>query len=219
MRENGGKAVSDELQRALADLLEVGWQSIVAYRAAADVVRHPRIEAALNRLRLDHERHVQELEAVLAQRRHHPEVERARAGPSNDQGAGDTKEDARANENDVEAGTRIAELSGVWQEVRCAVGDQAVLDALRRAERTMESAYAAHTRRGHIEPVGAMLRRHWREEEAHVNWLHESTLWRGIDAHEDVRTEPPAWSEIEDPRAPEQSLDSEPPSRPMGPGA
>lgn len=218
MREYAGRLGSGELQRALADLLEIGWQSIVAYRAAADVVTHPRVEAALHRLRLDHERHVEELEAVLAEPGHTLGSERATAR------SGDGEDAGKRCAEEVETGSRIVELDGVWEEVRCATGDLAVLDAVRHAEKEMESAYAAHTRRGHIEPVGAMLRRHRREEEAHVNWLYESTLWRDLDAHEDVgdgnvRVEPPAWTELDGPGGAEQPLDAEPPSQSTGPGS
>lgn len=131
------------------ELLEAGWRAAVAYRAAEAMVGDHRLQAALQQLRLDHERHVEELASILAE----VGVEvRAYDG-----GAGS---DALS---ELIAGGRV--------------GGEDVLAAMRRMEVELRDAYARCAEAAYVEPIRAVLHRHRREEEAHAEWLHESPLW------------------------------------------
>lgn len=138
-----------ELRKALEELLDVGFRSIAAYRAAEGVVQDHRVQAALSRLRRDHERHLEELSSLL----------RELGGEVPGGGVG---EDA----GPVEEALRRGDVTGT-----------AVLDAVRRAEAELHAAYEKSVERGVAEPIRAALSRHRREEEAHLEWLQEGPLW------------------------------------------
>ena len=147
-----------EVQRALADLVRLGRRAAEAYRAAEEVVDDHRVQAALIQLRLDHERHADELEEALGE-----------LGGEAPNAQGEAEED----ENAVEAVVR-----------RGATGGVEVFSAMLASEDSLMRAYERYVGRGFTEPVRAMLARHHREEEAHLEWLEESHWWRAMRAGE-----------------------------------
>lgn len=141
--------------RGVRELVEAGARAMEAYRAAEVVVGDHRLQAALQQLRAGHERHVEELRSILA------EV-----------GAEEVARDGGDASDPL--GTALTR----------GVGGAAVLDAIRRMELELREAYAYHASRATAEPIRAVLQRHGREQEAHVEWLHESAVLCG--PHGDV---------------------------------
>lgn len=140
---------SREARWALEGLLREGRRSVATYRAAERRAADHRVQAALAQLRRDHQRHVRELAAILA------EI-----------GGRVVAWDGAAAEGPVLDAAR-------WG------GDAAaLLEALRRAERELCAEYARQVEREYPEPLHAALLRHLREEEAHAEWLEASRWWR-----------------------------------------
>lgn len=145
-----------EVRRALAELVRLGRRAAESYRAAEGVVDDHRVQAALIQLRLDHERHVEELDEALGEL-------------GGTVGAAGGEEEGNA----VEAVVRRGATSGVE-----------VFSAMLASEDSLLRAYERHVGRGLTEPVRAMLARHRRENEAHLEWLEESHWWRALRAGE-----------------------------------
>lgn len=145
-----GPTGSEELQNALGELLEVARRSVESFRLAEQVVQDHRIGAAMQRLRLHHEGHADELAALLAELGGRP-----------------VAPDGAADAGPVGDAVMRGEITGA-----------ALLEALRRAEAELCAAYERHSGRGYLEPIQTVLMRHRREEEAHEAWLHESELWQ-----------------------------------------
>lgn len=145
---------SPELQMALAELLEAGRRSVAAYRAAEEVVVDHRVQAALVRLRLDHERHARELASLLVEM------------------GGELREsDGAEAVGPVGEALERGEVTGAG-----------LLEAVERAEAGLREAYERHVARGYVEPIRAVLSRHRREEEAHGEWLQDSAWCRALRA-------------------------------------
>jgi hypothetical protein len=148
---------SPELRRALKELVEAGWRSVAAYRAAEPLVADHRVRTALHQLRRDHARQTRELAMLL--------------------GEDDTPASAEPNE----LGGPVGEWVG-----RGEIEEAALLAALRSAEEELRVAYERQVERGYIEPFRALLSRHRRVEEAHEAWLKESGVWRRIGGGCDI---------------------------------
>jgi len=147
------------LVSGLEDLLLATRRSIAAYRLAERAVEDHRVQAALVRLRLDHERHVAELYEL--------------------------REEALGDDGPataiVDPDTDPTVLGPVAQAVlRGHVTGRTVLDAIRVAEAEMHRLYDDHVNRNYMEPARAALARHRREEEAHLAFLNESGLWQPL---------------------------------------
>lgn len=151
-----GPTGSEELQNALQELVEVARRSVESYRLTEEVVEDHWMQAALERLRLHHERHAEELAALMAEL-----------------GGRATADGTVADAGPVGNGAVQGEVTRV-----------AVLEELRRAETELCMAYQRHSGRGYLEPVQTVLMRHRREEEAHEAWLRESELWQANTVEE-----------------------------------
>ncbi|HWV56229.1 MAG TPA: hypothetical protein VNZ57_02045 [Longimicrobiales bacterium] len=166
------------LVSGLEDLLIAAQRSVAAYRLAERVVDDHRVQAALARLRLDHERHVEELNELR------------------DEALGDAVivtgvVDVENPDPAVLGPVAAAVLQGN-------VNGATVLEAIRTAEADMHRLYDDHVNRNYMEPVRAALARHRREEEAHLAFLNESGLWQppgaegaNSDQQETRSTSPP----------------------------
>ncbi|HLU24689.1 MAG TPA: hypothetical protein VKZ58_03220 [Longimicrobiales bacterium] len=159
-------------RRALAELLERVRRTVLAYREAERVVQDHRVQAAIYRLRLDHERHAAEMAELLGS------MEAVQGGVG-ELAASDASvtaigapEPATGPAPDPDGAQAVHELLA-----RGEASGAALLSALRRVERVLHAAYAGQAEIPHPEAVRVVLARHRRVEEAHVDWVHDSPIW------------------------------------------
>jgi hypothetical protein len=160
---------SSESAAALEELLLAIGQSVATYRVAESCSDDHRVQAAIHRMRLDHERHLQELVELW--------LEASRdAGmlTSGQSGAGEVRRSLA---------TPYVPLDELQGPLADAVrgGDFSagpMLLALRSSERELHSLYEKHVQRRYMEPLRAVLARHQREETAHVSFVEESESLR-----------------------------------------
>lgn len=160
-------------RRALARLLERVRRTVLAYREAEQVVQDHRVQAAIFRLRLDHERHAAELGELLGSM---PAV--ANDGAAEHATADPPQLDTHPATGDSDPSLNSDGVGAVHEAVqRGEASGAALLAALRRAERVLHAAYAEQAEVAHPEAVRVVLARHRRVEEAHVDWVHDSPIW------------------------------------------
>lgn len=140
---------SEDVRSALEELIDALRRTVAAYTLLERRVSDHRIQAAVAQLRQDHERHARELEAVLSE----------------------VGGEVVAWDGAEPTAPVLAVVEGERESPRRIVG------ALLTAEGELRGRYDHHERAGYPEPLHAALKRHLREEVAHIEWLSESHWW------------------------------------------
>lgn len=134
----------DDFTKALQELLELDYDAIEAYETAVNKLEESKFKAKLNDFKMDHQRHVAEISALL--RNHHEEVPN---GPSAKQWLTKGK----------------VVIGGI-------IGDRAILGAMLTNEEDTNTAYARMISHPRIwNDAVTILQNGLQDEKRHKQWL------------------------------------------------
>jgi uncharacterized protein (TIGR02284 family) len=134
----------------LNELIQLDRDAVAAYTEAIKAVHEPAVVEPLTRFRADHERHIDELSALVR-----------RVGGKPSEGV-DLKGVARKTM------TKVAGLAGV----------ETVLRAMKSNEEATNKAYARHAAQEFPDDVLALIRRNFEDEKRHLAWVNEALRTR-----------------------------------------
>lgn len=148
----------DKIIEELNEVLQIDLDAVGAYQTAINAVREPEIKQQLESFRADHERHIQDLQAVIRKSGGQPRQKPDLAGA-------------------VRKGfTAVAGL----------VGTESVLRAMLSNEKKTNDVYAHHVQMGFPQDIVDLLRKNFGDEQRHYSWIEsalQQRLWEQTGAY------------------------------------
>ncbi len=149
---------TDKIIEELGELIRYDYDAIGAYNSAINDIKELPVRDPLIQFRGDHERHVQELSAIVRQLGGSP--------PENPGLKGVIRKTM----------TKAAGLGGT----------ELTLKAMKSNEEVLNKTYAHHLTLDFPDDIKAVIRRNYQDEQRHLAWVEQalqSRLWEGAGAH------------------------------------